>query len=176
VLGLDARHEERYVLSVLDGLLGGGMSSRLFQEIREKKGLAYSVYSYHSLFVETGAVTVYAGTRPQNAEEVVALIRRELANLTKHPVGKTELARTKEHLKGQLMLGLESTRNRMTRLGKAMVTHGEILDLDEIITRIEAVDAGAVRSLAKRLFAPDREVLAVIGSFDDKVAARLSAA
>lgn len=176
VVGLDAKHEQRYVLSVMDGLLGGGMSSRLFQEIREKKGLAYSVYSYHSLFVETGAVTVYAGTRPQNAEEVIGLIRRELGRLTKEPVGKQELARTKEHLKGQLMLGLESTRNRMTRLGKAMVTHGEILDLDEIVARIEAVDAGAVRSLAKRLFAPKRQVLAVVGSFDDKVAARLSAA
>jgi predicted Zn-dependent peptidase len=176
VVGLDAKHEERYVLSVMDGLLGGGMSSRLFQEIREKKGLAYSVYCYHSLFIETGAVTVYAGTRPQNAEEVVGLIRRELARLTKEPVGKKELARTKEHLKGQLMLGLESTRNRMTRLGKAMVTHGEILDLDEIEARIEAVDAGAVRSLAKRLFPEERQVLAVVGSFDDKVAARLSAA
>lgn len=174
VVGLSVSSDDRFALSVLDGILGGGMSSRLFQEIREKKGLAYSVYSYHSLFVETGSVVVYAGTRPANAPEVIRVIRRELGKIAAKPVAKAELARTKEHIKGQLVLGLESTRNRMTRLGKARATGGEVLDIDELVARIDAVTAEDVRELARGLFAPQRQVLAVIGPFDDVQAQRFA--
>jgi predicted Zn-dependent peptidase len=166
-LGLSGQSEERFTMAVLDGLLGGGMSSRLFQEIREKRGLAYSVYCYHSLFVETGSVVVYAGTRPGNAMEVVGLIRGELARVASEPVSDEELARTKEHLKGQLVLGLESTRNRMTRLGKARATSSEILSLDELVARIDAVTKSDIGDLAARLFAPERQVLAIVGPFDE---------
>lgn len=163
---LDARHEDRFVLSVLDTILGGGMSSRLFQEIREKKGLAYSVYSYHSLFWETGLFVVYAGTRPSNAEEVIRLVQAEFAHVRTSGVPADELAKAKEHIKGQLVLGLESTRNRMTRLGKSELTQGETLSLDELVARIDKVTADDVVRLAKELLVPDRLVLTVIGPFE----------
>jgi predicted Zn-dependent peptidase len=175
-LGLSADSEDRFTLAVLDGLLGGGMSSRLFQEIREKRGLAYSVYSYHSLFVETGSVVVYAGTRPANALEVVRLIREELGRISSEPVSAEELSRTKEHLKGQLVLGLESTRNRMSRLGKARATGSEILSLDELVARIDSVTEDDIRKLSELLFAPDRQVLAVVGPFESGAADGFAAA
>jgi predicted Zn-dependent peptidase len=169
-LALDARHEDRFVLSVLDTILGGGMSARLFQEIREKKGLAYSVYSYHSLFSETGLFVVYAGTRPSNAEEVIRLIQAEFASI-REAVPEDELAKAKDHIKGQLVLSLESTRSRMTRLGKSELTQGEILSLDELVARIDKVSAADVVRVAEQLLTPDRNVLAVIGPFGaDKLA------
>lgn len=170
---LDARHEDRFVLTILDTILGGGMSSRLFQEIREKKGLAYSVYSYHSLFWETGQFVIYAGTRPSNAEEVVRLMQAELADILTNGVSPDEFAKAKDHLKGQLVLGLESTRNRMTRLGKSELCQGEILSLDELVQRIEKVTADDVRRITKELLGPDRMVLSVIGPFDASKLAHL---
>ncbi len=167
----DAKNDDRFALTILDTILGGGMSSRLFGEIREKKGLAYSVYSYHSLFAETGLFTVYAGTRPANAEEVIRLIQAELNDVASSGVGDEEFAKVKDHLKGQLVLGLESTRNRMTRLGKSELTQGEILSLDELVERIDAVTKEDVARVAAELFQPDRMVLSVIGPFEpDKLA------
>lgn len=163
---LDARHEDRFALTILDTILGGGMSSRLFQEIREKKGLAYSVYSYHSLFCETGLLVIYAGTRPSNVEQVVKLIQAECADVREREVPAEELAKAKDHIKGQLVLGLESTRNRMTRLGKSELTQGEILSLDELVERIDKVTAGDVQRLANQFFVPEKMVLTVIGPFE----------
>ncbi|GAB4274216.1 MAG: pitrilysin family protein [Coriobacteriia bacterium] len=173
VQALHANHPDRFALGVLDAILGGGMSSRLFQEIREKRGLAYAVYSYHSLFRETGSLAVYAGTRPSNIDQVVGIVREQTASMASDGVTPDELERAKESIKGQLVLGMESTRNRMTRLGKNQVTDSEILSLDELVERIDAVTADQVRELAARLF-EGPAALALVGPFDEEeIASRL---
>ncbi|MCE5203811.1 MAG: pitrilysin family protein [Coriobacteriales bacterium] len=164
VPAMDARSEERFTLAILDSILGGGMASRLFQEIREKRGMAYAVYSYHSLYYDTGQYTVYAGTRPSNAEEVVKLIREQADALAADGVTAEELTRAKESFKGQLVLSLESTRNRMTRLGKSEVTQSELLSTDELVARVDAVTADDVHVLAARLFSQP-QVLTMIAPF-----------
>jgi predicted Zn-dependent peptidase len=162
VAGMDAQHPDRFALGVMDAILGGGMSSRLFQEIREKRGLAYAVFSYHSLFLDTGAYTVYAGTRPENTEQVVRLIQAEVERILDSGVTADELHRAKESIKGSLVLGLESTSNRMVRLGKSEATHGEILSMDELVDRIEAVDRAWVQRVAVDMLTQPR-VLAIVG-------------
>ena len=160
---LHARHPQRFALWVLENILGGGMSSRLFQKIREEKGLAYSVYSYHSLYQETGSLCIYVGTRPSNVNQVVEIINSQLSDIVKNGVTKDELDRAKEHLKGQLLLSLESTKSRMTRLGKSELVHGEILSVDQLVKRIVQVDSDDIRQLAGEIFQPQRMVLTVIG-------------
>ncbi len=142
------------------------MCSRLFQEIREKRGLAYAVYSYHAQYQDTGQFAVYAGTRPDNAVEVIGLIRDEIAKMTESGITADELDRVRESIKGQMILGLESTRARMTRLGKAEVTNGELLSLDEIVERIDAVTCEDVHTMAKRLF-DGNHALAIIAPFGE---------
>ncbi len=159
---MNAHHEDRFVLSILDTILGGGMSSRLFQEIREKKGLAYAVFSFHALYQDTGQFAVYAGTRPGNTEEVVRLIQAEIDRITTQGATPEELERAKESIKGRLVLGLESTRNRMSRLGKAAVIGGELLSVDEVVSRIEAVAADDIVRIASDIFSGGK-VLAMIG-------------
>jgi predicted Zn-dependent peptidase len=163
---LSASDDDRFTLTVLDATLGGGMSSRLFQEIREKKGLAYSVYSYHSTYQDTGAFVVYAGTRPGNVEQVVRLIQDEIAKVQQDGITAEELDRAKESMKGQLVLSLESTRNRMTRLGKTRATNSPLLSIDELVERIDAVTGDDVTAIARRLFSGGR-TLAMIGPFDE---------
>lgn len=170
VAALPADHEDRFVLAVLDGVLGGGMSSRLFQEIREKRGLAYAVYSYHTHFQDTGQLAVYAGTRPDNAVPVIEIILKEADKIASHGVSPEELERVRESIKGQMILSLESTRNRMTRIGKNEVTGAEILSLDEIVARLDAVTQQDVQRLASQLFNSHR-ALAVIAPFDEDVVA-----
>ena len=170
---LNAHHPDRFALAVVDAVLGGGMSSRLFQEIREKQGLAYAVYSFHALYKDTGQWTVYAGTRPENAERVVSLIRAEIDRLLDLGVTEDELSRAKESIKGHLVLGLESTRNRMTRLGKNAVTGGELLSMDEAIERINAVDLDATTRVARNLLGGER-VLAMIGPHSRPQVARFA--
>ena len=165
---LDSRHEDRFVLSILDNILGGGMSSRLFQKIREEKGLAYAVYSFHSLYKDSGNLAVYVGTRPANINEVLSIIKSEMTDIMEKGAGKKEVERAREHLKGQLVLGLESTRNRMTRLGRSEMTHGEILSMDELVAKINDVTEEDVKRLASELFQKDRQVLAVIGSVEEE--------
>jgi len=172
VAGLPARDPERFTLAVLDGVLGGGMASRLFQEIREKRGLAYAVYSYHALYQDTGQLVVYAGTRPENAAEVIRLIRAEVDRVAADGITADELDRVRESIKGQMILGLESTRSRMTRLGKAEVTDGELLSLDEIVERLDAVTTEDVRTLAARLF-DGNHALAAIAPLDQDALAPL---
>ncbi|MHB0976036.1 MAG: M16 family metallopeptidase [Candidatus Aquicultorales bacterium] len=166
--------ERRFALNVLDTILGGGMSSRLFQEIREKRGLVYSVYSYHSAYAETGTIAVYAGTAPQNAELVVELSQKEIDNILKMGVGKEELERSREHIKGQLVLGLESTSRRMTRLGRAEMTHGEFLSMDEVVRKVDGVTVDIVNEIAHDLF-ENEMVLAAVGPFEMKALAHLVA-
>ena len=167
---LNARHHDRFTLAVVDTVLGGGMSSRLFQEIREKQGLAYSVFSFHALYQDTGQWAVYAGTRPENAEKVIRLVQSEIERLLDAGLTEDELSRAKESIKGHLVLGLESTRNRMTRLGKNAVTDGELLSVDEVVQRIDAVDLESTARVATELLSGER-ALAMIGPYaEDDVA------
>lgn len=170
VHGLPAGSDERFVLAVLDGIFGGGMASRLFQEIREKRGLAYAVYSYHSMFLDTGEFVVYAGTRPDNAREVVRLVGQEAARLASDGVSDEELERVRENIKGQLVLSLENTRARMTRLGKSAATDTEILSTDELIARVDAVTAIDVHGLAQKLFSQPKTLAMIAPLHADAVA------
>lgn len=174
VAGLSARSPDRFILAVLDAAFGGGMSSRLFQEIREKLGLAYSVYSFHALYQDTGQWTMYAGTRPDNAGKVISLIQAEVDRLLDFGLTADELSRSKESIKGTLVLGLENTRNRMTRLGKNAVTDGEMLSVDEVVARIDEVDLDSAHRVAREMFAGDR-VLALIGPYGEDEVARFAA-
>jgi predicted Zn-dependent peptidase len=161
---------DRYALAVVDHVLGGGMSSRLFQEIRENRGLAYSVYSFRNAFVETGSLAAYAGTAPNRAREVVALIHAELDRLAAEGITEEELAAAKGHLTGSLALGMEDTSARMNRIGRAMVVHGEVETLDEVVGRIEAVTPDDCRRVIDRVLTGER-LLAVVGPFDPETVA-----
>ena len=165
-VGMARDDARRYQLSVLDSLFGGSLSSRLFQEIREKRGLVYSVYSFSSLYQETGLTGLYFGCRPERLEAVVETVGRELVRLVSELVPDDELQRAKEHLKGRMILGLESTSSRMTRLGKGVITGTEILSLDELAARIEAVTPEQVLELAAELYRPAG--LSVVGIGSDR--------
>jgi predicted Zn-dependent peptidase len=147
-----ATDEDRFVAALLNDLLGGSVSSRLFQSIREEHGLAYSVYSSLVTYSDAGYLWIYSGTRPDAAQTCVELILEELGVLCEVPVPGEELARMKEHLKGSFMLGLESTASRMSSLAQQEIYFGTELDLDRILAGIDAVDAARVRQLARRLF------------------------
>jgi len=164
--GLHRAHDDRYALSVLDTVLGGGMSSRLFQEIREKRGLAYSVYSYRSLFADTGSFAVYAGTTPQNAHTVLQLIREQIDAVVADGITEAELKRAKGHSKGALVLSSEDPGSRMSRLGRQQLTTGEILSIDELIARYESVEMDDIDRVARTVL--DGPVLTtVVGPFDE---------
>lgn len=162
-LGLPRGDDRRFVLSILDSILGSSASSRLFQEVREKRGLAYAVYSYHSFYAGTGLVGIYFGTRGESLTEATGIVAGQLRSIMSDGVSAEELARAKESAKGRLVLGMETTHNRMSRLGKLTVTGAEILDIDEIIARIDAVTGEDVRSLAADLFDPERLAAVAIG-------------
>ena len=162
--GLIATDPRRYTMSVLNAVLGGGMSSRLFQEIREKRGLAYSVYSFASGYSDAGYFGLYAGCTPAKVDEVITLLVAELERLATDLVPDDELARAHGQLCGGLVLGLEDTGSRMSRLGKAELVHGEYVGLDESLRRLRAVTADDVRALAADLVARPR-AMAVVGPF-----------
>lgn len=164
--GLPVNHDDRFALAVLDTILGGGISSRLFQNIREKRGLVYSIFSYHAQFTETGVMAIYAGTHPSKAPEVIRLIRGEITSLSEGGITKAELKRAREHLKGNLVLSLEDTTTRMTRLGKAILSKIDVLSVDNLIAKIDAVGIEDIRRLSNKLFRPDKMVLTVIGPFN----------
>lgn len=163
-IGLARDDDRRFQLSVLDSLFGGSLSSRLFQEVREKRGLVYSVYSFASMYKETGLSGLYFGCRPERLGAVVETVGRELVRLTTELVPVEELQRAKEHLKGRMILGLESTSSRMTRLGKGIITDTEILSLDELAERVESVTSEQVLALAAELYKPDRLSIVGIGA------------
>jgi predicted Zn-dependent peptidase len=161
------RHDDRrFALAVLNNVFGGGMSSRLFQEIRERRGLAYSVYSYVSHYAEIGNFGVYAGCAPAKAEEVLGLIRAELARAARDGVTTEELRRGKGMLKGALVLGLEDTGSRMSRLGKGELLHGELLSMDELLAKVDAITLDDVCEMATEVLGGDM-TLAVVGPYDD---------
>jgi len=161
--GLPFDDEHAYTLNVLNTVLGGGLSSRLFQSIREDRGLAYSVYSYLSSYQDAGLFTLYAGTRPANAQAVLALMQSEMKNLRDHGISYAELARAKEYIKGNLLLGLENTSSRMTRLGKLELTLNKIISVEEVIDRIECISVSDVTELARRLFVADKTCITALG-------------
>jgi predicted Zn-dependent peptidase len=161
--GIPRGDERRFVLRVLDTILGGSSSSRLFQEVREKRGLAYAVYSYSSQYVDTGQVGVYVGTRPDNVTQAMEVIAAELRRIATEPVDADELSRAKENVKGRLALSLESTLTRMNRLGGSVLMGIPVLSLDEMVDRIDAVNADEVTALADELFAPERLSAAGVG-------------
>jgi predicted Zn-dependent peptidase len=158
--------ERRFAIGVLNNALGGGMSSRLFQEVREKRGLAYSVYSYTSQYADAGVFGVYAGCAPGKADEVLSLVREELAKVAAGELTDAEIARGKGMFKGSLVLGLEDTGSRMTQLGKGELLYGEPLSADELLRRVEAVTDDDVRSVASQLLTQPMS-LAVVGPFSD---------
>ncbi|MDQ3878060.1 MAG: insulinase family protein [Actinomycetota bacterium] len=173
--GLPRGHEDRHALTMLDTIVGGGMSSRLFQEIREKRGLAYSVYSYRSMFAETGTFAVYAGTTPQNADTVIDIIQSEIASIAQDGLTDSEFARAKGHVKGSLVLSAEDPGSRMNRLGRQQLTTGEILSLDELIARYDAVGKDDIERVARDVLADKRFRVTVVGPFEDDAFDRYAA-
>ena len=164
-LGLLATDDRRFTLSVLNAVLGGGMSSRLFQEVREKRGLAYSVYSFAAGYADSGYFGLYAGCAPAKVAEVVGLLGDEWTRLATDGVSDDELERGIGQLSGGLVLGMEDTGSRMSRLGKPELVYGEYISLDEALRRVQAVTADDVRALAAELHARPHS-LTVVGPFD----------
>lgn len=159
--GISAGHKDRYALYALNSVLGGSVSSRLFQEVREKRGLAYSIYSYLSGYSDGGTVTVYAGTRRKEVERVVELIRREVRSMAKNGITREELRRTKDQMKGSLMLSLESSHSRMNKLAKDELIAGVHTTLDQMVKAIDAITMKQVSRVAEELF--DEDMLAITG-------------
>ncbi len=167
-LGVDgvARDDERrFAMSVLSAALGGGMSSRLFQEVREKRGLAYSVYSYAQQFAGTGMLGFYAGCTPKKATEVIRIIREVLNDVAVNGLTHEELLRAQGAVKGTLVLSQEDTGSRMSRIGKSELVHGEVLGFNEILNSISAVSSSAIRELAGEFLAKS-PTLAIVGPFN----------
>jgi len=163
---LSRTDDDRFAFSVLNQVLGGGMSSRLFQEIREQRGLAYAVYSYRAAYMETGALAVYAGTGPSHTQEVLQLIGDELDRLLQDGVTEYELNLAKGHLKGSLALALEDSGSRMNRIGRSELVHGEVLTVNELVERTEVVTRDDVQRVAERVLGNDR-VVALVGPFEE---------
>ncbi|MDM4723114.1 pitrilysin family protein [Micromonospora sp. WMMA1363] len=162
--GIDRGDERRFALGVLNNVLGGGMSSRLFQEIRERRGLAYSVYSYASQYADSGLFGVYAGCAPGKVDEVLDLTRAQLARVAGDGLTEAEVARGKGMSKGAFVLGLEDTGSRMSRLAKGELLYGELMPVDELLARVDAVTVDDVNSLAAELLGHPMS-LAVVGPF-----------
>ena len=165
--GISRSDRRRFAASLLDSILGGSASSRLFQEIREKRGMAYSVYSFASQYTDTGLIGVYVGTREENVGPSLEIVAEQLADIAAGNLRTRELERAKENLKGRIMLSMESTSNRMSRLGKSLITDAELLSFERIIAEIESVDGDEVAELAALLLAPERLSAAGIGPSED---------
>ncbi|PLR77684.1 peptidase M16 [Bacillus sp. V3-13] len=156
--GLKVGHDDMYSLIVLNNILGGSMSSRLFQEVREQRGLAYSVFSYHSAYQDSGIVTIYAGTGAKQLDVLFATIQETLNKLKAEGITDKELNNSKEQLKGSLMLSLESTNSRMSRNGKNELLLGRHRSLDEIVEQIDQVTKHGVNEMAKKIFKDDYSI------------------
>ena len=164
--GVARTDERRFALGVLNAALGGGMSSRLFQEVREKRGLAYSVYSYHAQYADTGLFGVYAGCVPRKVDDVLAICREELDKVAASGITFEELERGKGQLRGSMVLGLEDTGSRMSRIGKAELVYGEQLSVDDVLARIDSVTLDEVTEVAADVLSAT-PTLAVVGPFDE---------
>jgi len=170
--GIPRGDDRRFALRVFDTILGGSSSSRLFQEVREKRGLAYAVYSYASHYMDSGQVGLYVGTRPDNVAEAMKVIAGELHRIVDEPVSDEELTRAKENVKGRMVLSFESTLTHMNRLGGSVLTGVPLLSLDEMLGAIDAVTVEDLAELARELFTPERLSAAGVGA--DEAAFRRS--
>jgi predicted Zn-dependent peptidase len=171
--GLARGDDRRFALRVLDTILGGSTSSRLFQEVREKRGLAYAVFSYSSQYVDSGHVGIYVGTRPDNIGEAMDVIGTELRRTAEDGVSEEELERARENAKGRTTLAMESTLARMNRLGSSLLMEVPLLSLDEVLAAIDAVTMDDVKALAAELFDPERMSAAGVGADEDAFRAAL---
>jgi predicted Zn-dependent peptidase len=161
--GISRSDRRRFAASLLDSILGGSASSRLFQEIREKRGMAYAVYSFGAQYTDTGILGVYVGTREENLAACVEICVEQIGEIAAGRLRKGELERAKESLKGRIVLSLESTSNRMSRLGKSLVTDTELLTLERVIAEIDAVEADELAELAASLLPSERLAAAGVG-------------
>jgi predicted Zn-dependent peptidase len=161
--GITRHDERRFALRVLDNVLGGTSSSRLFQEVREKRGLAYNVFSFQALYEGAGQVGMYLGTRPDNVGRALRVVGEELERFGSQPATPDELERSKENVKGRVVLSLESTTSRMNRLGSAVLGNQPLLSVDELVERIDAVTIEDLRELAGELLGAERLSAAGIG-------------
>jgi predicted Zn-dependent peptidase len=166
--GISRSDRRRFAASLLDAILGGSASSRLFQEIREKRGMAYAVYSFLSQYTDTGQIGIYLGTREDNLGEALGIAAEQIADVAAGNLPAAELQRAKENLKGRLLLSMESTSTRMNRLGKSLITDSELLSLDRIVAEIDAVEAESVAELAAALLAAERLSAACIGPSEER--------
>jgi predicted Zn-dependent peptidase len=158
--------ENRYATLILNTVLGGGMSSRLFQTIREERGLAYSVYSDLSPYRDTGNLCVYSGTSAGKAIQVIELVLTEFRSLKETPINSEELTRAKDQLKGNILLGLESSNSRMANLARQEMYFRQFFTADEIIARVDEVTAEQLQTMAQKLFQPDRIAVTLLGRLD----------
>ena len=161
--GISRSDRRRFAASILDAILGGSASSRLFQEIREKRGMAYAVYTFASQYTDTGLIGIYVGTREDNLAACLEIAAEQITEVAEGKIRPDELTRAKENLKGRILLSMESTSNRMSRLGRSLITDTELLTFERIISEIDAVEADAVAELAGVLLAPERLSAAGIG-------------
>jgi len=167
--GLSQQDDRIYSIYILNNVLGGGLSSRLVQSIREERGLAYTVFSYHTAFCDTGLFTFYAGTSPAKYDEVIQLLVKEIDKVVKEGITEKELTKTKEQIKGNLFLGLESVSSRMTRIGRNELCLNKIVKPDEVVQRINAVSLKDVHEIAKELLGNKEFSLSTIGPLDKPV-------
>lgn len=165
--GMSRTDDRRFALGVLNAALGGGMSSRLFQEIREKRGLAYSAYSYTSAYADTGQFGIYVGCMPSKIDDVLQICRDEVARVVSDGITEEEILRGKGQMRGGLVLGLEDTGSRMSRIGKNELVYDELMSVDEVLSRIEAVTPEEIAAVAKDVLSRPL-ALAVIGPYADK--------
>ncbi len=166
--GIARSDRRRFAASLLDSILGGSASSRLFQEIREKRGMAYAVYSFASQYTDTGLVGIYVGTREENLAACVEICVEQIGEIASGKLRKGELERAKESLKGRIMLSMESTSNRMSRLGKSLISDTELLTFERIFAEIDAVHPEALAELAAVLLAPERLSASGVGPDEDR--------
>jgi predicted Zn-dependent peptidase len=166
--GISRSDRRRIAASLLDAILGGSASSRLFQEIREKRGMAYAVYSFVSQYTDTGQIGVYLGTREDNLADALEITAEQIADIAGGNLPASELERAKENLKGRILLSMESTSTRMNRLGKSLVTDSELMSIDRIVAEIDAVEANSVSELAASLLASERLSAACIGPSEER--------
>lgn len=164
--GLHYTHEDRFVISALNTVLGNSMSSRLFQEVREQNALAYSIYSYVTSYRDTGLLTIYAGTDPSNVKEVLRLIMKEIKKLKDEGITPAEEARVKNQIKGSLVLSLESSNSHMSRIARQEIYFGKYLSMDDIIKGVEKVSREQVQHLAAQLFRRENLSLTVLGALN----------
>jgi predicted Zn-dependent peptidase len=166
--GIARSDRRRFAASILDSLLGGSASSRLFQEIREKRGMAYAVYTFASQYTDTGLIGFYVGTRAENLAQCLEIANEQVAEVAEGKFRKGELERAKENLKGRILLSMESTSNRMSRLGKSLITDTELLSIDRIAAEIDAVTPDSVAELAGVLLTPEKLSAAGIGPSEER--------